>query len=82
MSLRIGVASAAEAGRVAPAHSSLGGSGDLRVGDLLLVSKLVGAELVEMISTAPGSADITALGADRIVREILNGIVLRRRPGG
>ena len=39
--------------------------------------ELVGAEVVEVIPTAPGSADITALVADRIVREILNGVVLR-----
>ena len=41
--------------------------------------ELVGAEVVEVIPTAVGSADVTALVADRIVREILNGIVLRRR---
>ena len=41
--------------------------------------ELVGAEVVEVIPTAVGSADITALVADRIVREILNGIALRRR---
>jgi agmatinase len=40
---------------------------------------VVGAEVVEVIPTAPGSSDITALVADRIVREILNGIALRRR---
>ncbi|HWH54958.1 MAG TPA: agmatinase [Gaiellaceae bacterium] len=40
---------------------------------------LVGAEVVEVIPTAPGSADITALVADRIVREILTGLALRRR---
>jgi agmatinase len=40
---------------------------------------LVGAELVEVIPTAVGSADITALVADRIVREIVTGIALRRR---
>jgi agmatinase len=39
---------------------------------------LVGAELVEVIPTAVGSADITALLADRIVREVLTGIALRR----
>ena len=42
-------------------------------------STLVGADVVEVIPTAVGSADITALVADRIVREILNGIALRRR---
>jgi agmatinase len=41
---------------------------------------LVGADVVEVIPTAVGSADITALAADRIVREILTGIALRRRP--
>jgi agmatinase len=39
---------------------------------------LVGAEVVEVIPTAPGSSDITALVADRIVREILTGLALRR----
>ena len=41
--------------------------------------ELVGAEVVEVIPTAVGSADITALAGDRIVREILTGIALRRR---
>jgi len=41
--------------------------------------ELAGAEVVEVIPTAPGSSDITALVADRIVRETLNGIALRRR---
>jgi agmatinase len=40
--------------------------------------ELVGADIVEVIPTAPGSADLTALVADRIVREILTGISLRR----
>jgi agmatinase len=40
--------------------------------------ELVGAELVEVIPTAVGSADITALAGDRIVREVLTGIALRR----
>jgi agmatinase len=35
--------------------------------------ELVGADVVEVIPTAVGSADITALAADRIVREILTG---------
>ncbi|MGH7483434.1 MAG: agmatinase [Longimicrobiales bacterium] len=39
---------------------------------------LVGADVVEVIPTAVGSADVTALAADRIVREILTGIALRR----
>ena len=41
--------------------------------------ELVGADVVEVIPTAVGSADITALVGDRIVREILTGIALRRR---
>ncbi|HKC77979.1 MAG TPA: arginase family protein, partial [Gaiellaceae bacterium] len=40
---------------------------------------LVGADVVEVIPTAVASTDITALVADRIVREILNGIALHRR---
>jgi agmatinase len=42
---------------------------------------LVGADLVEVIPTAVGSADITALAGERIVREILTGIALGRRCG-
>jgi agmatinase len=41
--------------------------------------ELIGADVVEVIPTGVGSADITALAADRIVREILGGIALRRR---
>jgi agmatinase len=40
---------------------------------------LVGADVVEVIPAAVGSADVTALTADRIVREILTGVALRRR---
>jgi agmatinase len=40
--------------------------------------ELVGAEVVEVIPTAVGSADVTALVADRIVREILTGTALRK----
>jgi agmatinase len=43
--------------------------------------ELVGADVVEVIPTAPGSADITALVADRIVREILTGLALRKQRG-
>jgi arginase family enzyme len=39
----------------------------------------VGADVVEVIPTAQGSADITALVADRIVRELLTGLALRKR---
>ncbi len=42
---------------------------------------VVGGELVEVIPTAVGSADMTALVADRIVRELLTGIALRRGGG-
>jgi agmatinase len=41
--------------------------------------ELVGADVVEVIPTAVGSADVTALVAERIVREILTGLALRRR---
>jgi agmatinase len=41
-------------------------------------ARLVGADVVEVLPTAVGSADVTALVADRIVREILTGIALRR----
>jgi agmatinase len=41
--------------------------------------QVVGADVVEVIPTGVGSTDVTALVADRIVREILTGIALRRR---
>jgi agmatinase len=41
--------------------------------------QVVGADVVEVLPTAVGSADVTALVADRIVRELLTGIALRRR---
>jgi agmatinase len=41
--------------------------------------ELVGADVVEVAPTAVGTADVTALVADRVVREILTGIALRRR---
>jgi agmatinase len=40
--------------------------------------ELVGMDVVEVAPTAVGSADITALVADRIVREVITGIALRR----
>jgi agmatinase len=43
--------------------------------------ELAGADVVEVIPTAVGSADITALAADRVVREILTGLALARRSG-
>jgi agmatinase len=42
-------------------------------------ASLVAADVVEVIPTAVGSADVTALVAERIVREILTGLALRRR---
>ena len=60
--------------------------GGMTSGDLLWACRtvaeqleVVGAEVVEVIPTAVGSADITALVAERIVRELLTGIALRRR---
>jgi agmatinase len=41
--------------------------------------EFVGADVVEVIPTSVGSADITALVAERIVREILTGLALRRQ---
>ena len=40
--------------------------------------ELVGVDVVEVIPTAVGSTDVTALVAERTVREILTGIALRR----
>ena len=40
--------------------------------------ELVGADVVEVLPTAVGSADITALVAERVVREVLTGLALRR----
>lgn len=56
-------------------------SADLLRACRLLAARLdiVGAEIVEVIPTAVGSADITCLVAERVVREILTGIALRRR---
>ena len=41
--------------------------------------ELVGMDVVEVLPTAVGSADITALVAERVVRETLTGLALRRR---
>jgi agmatinase len=43
--------------------------------------ELVGLDVVEVIPAAVGSADVTALVAERVVREALTGIALRRRRG-
>jgi arginase family enzyme len=45
-------------------------------------SELAGFEIVEVIPTGVGSADITALAADRIVREVVTGLALARRRQG
>jgi agmatinase len=50
--------------------------------EIAATSELVGCEVVEVIPTALGSADITALVADRIVREVLTGLALARRRQG
>ena len=42
--------------------------------------ELVGVDVVEVIPTAVGSADITALAAERVVRETLTGMAVRRAP--
>jgi agmatinase len=61
--------------------------GGMTSGELLWATRelasrldLVGMDVVEVIPTAVGSADVTALVADRIVREALTGIALRRNP--
>jgi agmatinase len=43
---------------------------------------LVGMDVVEVIPTRVGSADITAVVADRTVREALTGMAMRRTGGG
>jgi agmatinase len=43
---------------------------------------VVGADVVEVIPSAVGSADVTALVAERAVRELLTGIALRRAAAG
>ena len=60
--------------------------GGMTSGDLLWAVRevaqrleLVGMDVVEVIPAAVGSADVTALVADRVVREALTGIALRRR---
>ncbi|MGP0037824.1 MAG: arginase family protein, partial [Solirubrobacteraceae bacterium] len=40
--------------------------------------ELIGADLVEVIPTGIGSADPAALAGERIVREVLTGIAMRR----
>jgi len=59
--------------------------GGMTSGDLLWACRelatrlrLVGMDVVEVIPTAVGSADVTALVADRVVREALTGMAVRR----
>jgi agmatinase len=47
--------------------------------ELATRANLVGMEVVEVAPTQIGSADVTALVADRLVRETITGIALRRR---
>jgi agmatinase len=58
-------------------------STELLLGVRLVASELdlVGADVVEVIPTAVGSADLSALVADRVVREALTGVALRRGAG-
>lgn len=42
---------------------------------------LVGADVVEVIPTSVGSVDVSALVADRVVREALTGVAVRRLRG-
>jgi agmatinase len=53
---------------------------DLLLGVRLVCAQLdvVGADVVEVIPTAVGSADSSALVADRVVREALTGMAVRR----
>ncbi|HEX2359393.1 MAG TPA: arginase family protein [Solirubrobacterales bacterium] len=71
-----------------PVHASGTGTpepGGMTSADLLWACRelsarleIVGADVVEVIPTGVGSADLTCLVADRIVREIATGIALRR----
>jgi agmatinase len=61
--------------------------GGMTAVDLLLAVRtvaaeleLVGADVVEVIPTAVGSADSAALVAERVVREALTGVAMRRAP--
>ena len=58
-------------------------SGDLlwSVREVASAVELVGADVVEVLPTAIGSADMTALVAERIVREALTGLALRTTRG-
>jgi agmatinase len=72
-----------------PAHAPGTGTpepGGLTSAELLWAARMVaagldivGADVVEVLPTAIGSADITALVAERTVREVMNGIAIRRQ---
>jgi agmatinase len=69
-----------------PAGTGTPEPGGMTASDLLWAARtaaaqldLVGADLVEVIPTNVGSVDTAALVGERIVREILTGIALRRR---
>jgi agmatinase len=60
--------------------------GGMTAGDLLLAvrtvateAELIGADVVEVIPTTVGTNDYSALVAERVVRETLTGLALRRR---
>jgi agmatinase len=60
--------------------------GGMTAADLLLAVRtvaaeleLVGADVVEVIPTTVGTNDYSALVAERVVRETLTGVALRRR---
>jgi agmatinase len=57
-------------------------SGDLlwAVRELAAAVELIGADVVEVLPSGVGSADLTSLVADRIVRELLTGMALGRAP--
>jgi agmatinase len=72
-----------------PAHAPGTGTpepGGLTSAELLWAARtvaaeldMVGADVVEVLPTAIGSADITALVAERTVREVMTGIAIRRQ---
>jgi arginase family enzyme len=60
--------------------------GGMTAGDLLLAVRtvasevdLIAADVVEVIPTAIGTDDYSALVAERVIREALTGLALRRR---
>ena len=62
--------------------------GGMTAGELLLAVRavaaeldLVGTDVVEVIPSAVGSADASALVAERTIREALTGLALRRHHG-